>query len=327
VTAAAWAGLTALIVLFGAVAAANDGGNLAATLVASGTLTELGSSLLVLAAVSAGPWLVGTAVARTVALQIVDLVHLGPPVLVAGILGAVASVGVSYARRLPTSTSMALVGGLVGAGWVAGGGRAVHWAGVARVLGGMLLAVVMGFVLGWLCRKLADRALRPRQIRRGGWLRALQAGASALQGIGYGGNDAEKVTGLLALLGVWSRSPGQPFVVPAWAVVGSTLVFGVGMLAGGRRIMKTVAFRIFRVRVPDALAAQTGSAVAVIGAALGGYPVSTTSSATTALLGVGAAHRLSLPRWQVVREIALAWAVTLPLAAALAAVLMLAVRG
>jgi PiT family inorganic phosphate transporter len=98
------------------------------------------------------------------------------------------------------------------------------------------------------------------------------------------------------------------------------------MLVGGRRIMRTVGFRIFRVRIPDALAAQTASAVAVIGAALGGYPVSTTSAATTALLGVGAAHRLTLPRWQVVLDMALAWMVTLPLAAVLAAGLTLACR-
>jgi PiT family inorganic phosphate transporter len=326
VTLWAWVGLIALITLFGTMAAANDGGSLAAALVASGALTELGRSLLVLVAVAAGPWLIGTAVARTVALQIVDLVRLGPPVLVAAVLSAVATVALSYARRLPTSMSLALVGGLVGAGWVAGGGAAVHWAGVARVLGGMLLAIVTGFVLGWLCRRAADHTVRPRHVRRGGWLRALQTGASALQGIGYGGNDAEKVTGLLALLAVWAGRAGHPFTVPAWAIGGSTLVFGFGMLIGGRRIMKTVGFRIFRVRVPDALAAQTGSAIAVIGAALSGYPVSTASSATTALLGVGAAHRLTLPRWRVVRDMALAWAVTLPLAAALAAVLMLALR-
>lgn len=290
-----------------------------ATLIATRALTPLGAALLVFVTVFAGPWLFGTAVARTLLFSIVDLPRLGPGVLIAALAASLLTLGVTWWASVPTSTTLSLVGALAGAGWAGGGAGAVAWMGVARVVAGMLLATAGGCAAGWAAGVGLHALLRHARAGSAPWLRGLIYATSALQGLGYGANDAEKATGLLALTAFWLHPLSGGPAIPAWAVVASGLSFGVGMAAGGWRIARTVGFRIARVRLADALGAQAAAATAVLTAALAGIPVSTGQTTTTALIGVTAARRLSLPHWPVVRGLSLAWAVTLPLSLALGA--------
>jgi PiT family inorganic phosphate transporter len=312
--------LAVAVVAFALVSSFNDGGNLVASFVAARAFSLVGGSALLLVGAAAGPWLVGGAVARTFAFAIVALPRLGPGVCLAAVTGAVLTLLLSWWRGLPTSTSLALVGGLAGAGLVRAGPKAVHWTGVAVVLGGMVVALALGAVSGWAVWSGVRLGLRYAGEQAAVTMRRLQAATGLLQGLAYGGNSLERTIGLLALLAAWQSRAGQRALaaghlpVPAWTVWASVLLFGSGMVLGGLRIARTLGFRLFPVRAADALSAQLAASLTVLAAARAGIPVSSTQTATAALVAAGAARRLSQPRWRVVQEMARAWAVTLPLA-------------
>ncbi len=300
---------------FNVVAGFNDGGNLLGSLVGARAFTLLGAALLLAAGAALGPWVVGTAVAHTIIFSVVALPQLGRGVYLAAICGALAAVGVSWWRALPTSTSLALVGALAGAGLAADGPRAVVWHALWKVFAAMLLALVAGALAGGLVWTGVRLALRRAGPGAPTVLRSLQGLTGMLQGFGYGSNDAEKAMGLFALAGAWAggASPTHTLPIPAWAVWSAIGTFGLGMALGGARILRTVGFRLYPVRARDALSAQLAAGMTVVLAAAAGAPVSSTQTTTSALLAAGAARRLSLPRWAVVRHMALTWVVTLPL--------------
>jgi PiT family inorganic phosphate transporter len=317
---------------FNLVAGFNDGGSLVAGPAAARALTPLGAAGVLLVGAAVAPWVVGTAVAHTVVFSVVRLPQLGAPAYLAAALGALGTLAFTWWRALPTSTSLALVGALAGAGLATGGIRAVLWTRVAWVLVGMLGALAAGAVSGALVWTLLRAALRRTGEEALRLVRGLQILAALLQGFGYGGNDAEKAIGLFALVGAWRSAAGQAALahgqlpVPGWAVWCAVGTLGLGMTLGGRRVARTLGQRLYRVRARDALAAEIAAAVTVLAAAAVGGPVSSTQTTTAALLAAGAARRLSLPRWLLVREMAAAWAVTLPLALAWGAALALAWR-
>lgn len=336
-------------IVFNLVVSFNDGGNLVASFVAARAFSLIGAALVLLVGAAVGPWLLGTAVAHTIVFGIVALPRLGPGVFLAAVGGAILTLVLCWSRSLPTSTSLALVGGLAGAGFARAGPGAVHWGGLFVVLAGMVGSLVAGGLLGWATRVLVRRALRHTGERAGGTLRALQLGTGLLQGVAYGGNGLGKAIGLFALAGVWAggamtgggrmraavvgAGAADPSLltaahlpVPAWAVWAAVLTFGAGMALGGARIARRVGYGLFPVRAADALAAQLAAGLTVMAAAALGEPVSTTQTVTSALVAVGAARRLSLPRWPLVAQMGRAWAITLPLSLGLGAGLGLLLR-
>ena len=324
--------------LLGAAAAYNllagfeGGGNLMASLVAARAFTLLGAALVLLTGAALGPWLVGTAVARAIVFSVVALPRLGPSVFLGGVVGAVVTLGVCWARSIPTSTSLALIGALAGAGLAAAGPQGVAWGQIWKVIAGMVAALAMGAVGGLLAWSGVRSLLRHAGERVPSALRGLQAVTGLLQGFGYGSNDAGKAMGLFALVGAWQAKGGAQalaaghLAVPAWAVWAAIATFGIGMAVGGARVAHTVGHGLYPVRAGDALAAQLAAGVTVIAAASWGAPVSSTQTATAALIAAGAARRLSLPRWSLVRQMGLTWAITLPLALVCGGLLTLALR-
>ena len=308
------------------------GGNLMASLVAARAFTLLGAALVLLTGAALGPWVVGTAVARAIVFSIVALPRLGPTVFLGGVVGAVVTLGVCWARSLPTSTSLALIGALAGAGLVAAGPHGVEWGQIWKVFIGMLAALAMGAMGGWLAWSGVRSLLRHAGERVPAALRGLQAVTGLLQGFGYGSNDAGKAMGLFALVGAWQMTGGGQALaagqlpVPAWAIWAAIVTFGLGMAVGGARVAHTVGHGLYPVRAGDALAAQLAAGVTVIAAASWGAPVSSTQTATAALIAAGAARRLSLPRWSLVRQMGLTWAITLPLALICGGLLTVAIR-
>ncbi len=308
------------------------GGNLMASLVAARAFTLLGAALVLFVGAALGPWLVGTAVAHAIVFSVVALPRLGPTVFFGGVVGAVITLGVCWARSLPTSTSLALIGALAGAGLIAAGPQGVEWSQIWKVFAGMLAALGMGAAGGLLAWAGVRTMLQHAGERIPSALRGLQAVTGLLQGFGYGSNDAGKAMGLFALIGAWRASGGPQtlatghLAVPAWAVWAAIGTFGLGMAVGGARVAHTVGHGLYPVRAGDALAAQLAAGVTVIAASSWGAPVSSTQTATAALIAAGAARRLSLPRWSLVRQMGLTWAITLPLALVCGAMLTAAVR-
>jgi PiT family inorganic phosphate transporter len=287
-----------MIAAFNLLAGFNDGGNLVATVLPL-RVPPAFLWLWLTGAVGLGPLLVGTAVAHTVAYGIVALPR-EVTALPAMALAATLTVLLSWWRRLPTSMSLALVGAMVGVSVVH---RApVFEGGVARTLVGFVLAVALGYALGFLAfRGLARLPRRPYP----GWPTALALLVLAtLLGVAYGGNDLEKAVGLFTLAGL-------PLRQAVFLSVGS---FSVGTFVGAWRVARTVSARILHLRSTEALPTQWAAGVAVLAAARAGVPVSTSQTVDAAILGVGSARHPKSLGWRVARAMTASWVLTPPLA-------------
>lgn len=277
-----------------------------------------------------GPLLAGTAVADTVG----GLITAGTDdilgILLAALLAAVSWNLLTWRFGLPSSSSHALVGGLVGAAVVVGGPSAVNrggfdgWRpfGVVGVLVALAISPVLGGLAGWLTERSARRALRRADrgvtgpIRKGQWL------TSAALAFAHGTNDAQKTMGLITLALV-AAGTIDSFVVPLWVKVVCAAAMTAGTALGGWRIVRTLGRGIYRIRPLDGLASQGSSTLVIGGAAVLGAPVSTTHVVASSVVGVGAAERFRHVRWPVAREILLAWVLTMPACAVMAAALAL----
>ncbi len=266
-----------------------------------------------------GPIVVGTAVADTVGgiLAVDPDQMLG--VLACALLAALAWNLLTWWKGLPSSSSHALVGAMVGAGLVTAGAGAVVWGGmdglrpygVLGVLVALAISPLLGAGAGWLGERLARRALRRAHrgvepgVLRGEWV------TSAALAFSHGANDAQKTMGLItaALLAAGVIST---FTVPLWVKVACATALTIGSALGGWRIVRTIGRGIYRLRPLDGLVSQGTSAAVIGGAALLGAPVSTTHVVASSVVGVGAARRRRHVRWPVVREILAAWVVTMP---------------
>ena len=280
-----------------------------------------------------GPVLAGTAVADTVG----GLISVGTAntlgILLASLLAAVTWNLATWWRGLPSSSSHALVGGLVGASVVVGGLSAVQWGGldgwrpvgVAGVLVALAISPLVGGLAGWIGEFAARRSLRrahrrvTRSILRGEWV------TSCALAFAHGTNDAQKTMGLITLALV-AAGLIPSFVVPLWVKLICAIALTVGTGLGGWRIVRTLGHGIYRIRPLDGLVSQASSTLVVGGAAALGAPVSTTHVVASSVVGVGAQRRWKHVRWAVVREMGLAWVVTLPACAGIGAMVALLER-
>jgi len=258
-----------------------------------------------------GPLIAGTAVAQTLGHGIVDYRVVGSLPLVGGMAGGILALLAAYAARIPVSASVALVSATIGSLFVTHQLHQLMWSGVAKVGVSLIASIVVGFIAGAFVYTLAVLAFRNVSWRTGMRLMHLQFASIALQSIGYGANDAEKIMGLIAAA-TMIGAPGASFAVPLWIIAVSVAAFAVGMAIGGVRIAKTVGGKLFRIRPLHALSFQVASAATVLTASAVGAPLSTTETTASAILGVGAADNPRALRWQVARELVLAWLLTAP---------------
>jgi PiT family inorganic phosphate transporter len=308
----------------------HDAANAIATLVATRGASP--GAAIALAAVFnlLGPLLVGAAVANTIA-TIVE-VPAGQTVEVVGaaLTAAVTWNLFTWRRGLPSSSSHALIGGLVGAGVVEAGVGAINWGGVGGghptgVIGALVaLAVspVFGFGAAWAMQRGARRGLGRATTRLTPLVRRAQWPTSALLAFSHGANDAQKSVGVLAVL-LLANGTTQSLAAPVWTKAASAAALTAGTALGGWPIVRTIGRRLFRIRPLDGLISQTSSAAVILSASLLGAPASTTQVVASSVVGVGVGrHRYRHVGWKIVGNILLAWLTTLP-AAALLAVLFL----
>lgn len=302
-----------MAIVYTLISGASDGGNLLAAAAASRVVSPLVSMCIIAIGVFFGPIVFGTAVASTIATGIADYPHLGVALLGAGIAGGIVTRIVMYYASVPTSGSVALVGALVGSLWAGPGLSAVHWHGVEKVAIALVVSPVIGFIAGALAYAIVLLILSFMSRRNGDRFMRVQWVTIALQALGYGANDAEKTVGLFAAA-VLVAGGGVAFATPLWTIALTALSFTLGMTVGGLRIARTVGSRLYLIRPPHALAFQFAAALTVIGAALFGGPVSSTQTATSAILGVGAADNPRTLHWQTVFRIVASWFLTAPTA-------------
>lgn len=298
----------------------HDAANAIATLVATRAARPIPAVVFASVFNLFGPFVVGAAVADTVA----AIVQLPPdqtiPVVGAGLTGAVVWNTITWLQGLPASSSHALVGGLVGAALLRAGIDAVSWSTVGTVVVALAVSPFIGFVAAVLTEAAARRTLRRATTRIDRPIRGAQWVASGWLAFSHGSNDAQKAIGLIAALLV-AHGDLQTLTAPPWVVVACSFALTVGTALGGWSIVRTIGARIVRLRPLDGLASQVSSAGVILAASFVGAPVSTTQVVSSSVVGtgVGGGRRRRI-RWQVVREIALAWITTPPAAALFAAV-------
>ena len=272
----------------------------------------------------------GTAIAKTIGKGMIDLSVVDSTVILAGLLGAIIWDLVTWWLGLPTSSSHALVGGYGGAAVAKAGFTAIIASGWIKTLVFIAVAPLMGLIIALLLTVALSWSLRrslPRRVDKA--FRVLQLGSAALYSLGHGTNDAQKTMGIIVALLVSSQAlfvnfPIQAFHlttaehIPTWVILSAHAAIGLGTMAGGWRIVKTMGQRITKLTPFGGFAAETSGAITLFIASHFGIPVSTTHTITGAISGVGAAQRFSAVRWGVARRIVLAWIVTIPASAGIA---------
>ncbi len=265
-------------------------------------------------------FVLGTAVAKTIGKGMIDLSVVTQEVVLAGLLGAITWNLVTWYYGLPVSSSHALIGGYAGAAVAKSGMGAIIFSGWIKTLLFIVLAPLIGAFLGFLLMVSVTwifRRWRPSRLDR--LFRRLQLVSAGLYSLGHGGNDAQKTMGIITGLLVASGYLKE-FRVPLWVVLISHAAIALGTMFGGWRIVKTMGTRITKLQPFGGFCAETAGAITLVGATLGGIPVSTTHTITGAIIGVGATKRLSAVKWGVAGRIIWAWIITIPISAAVAAV-------
>jgi PiT family inorganic phosphate transporter len=262
----------------------------------------------------------GVQVARTVGKGVVQPVVVDQWVILGALTGAIAWNLITWYYGIPSSSSHALIGGFAGAAVAKAGWGALVPAGLLKIAVFIVLAPVIGMVLGFVLMVATlwiFRGARPSRVDA--LFRRLQLLSAACYSLGHGTNDAQKTMGIIAILLFSSGYLGPEFYVPFWVILAAHAAMAFGTMAGGWRIVKTMGMKLTKLRPVGGFCAETAGAVMLIGTAVGGIPVSTTHTITGSIMGVGAVQRFSAVRWGLAGRIVWAWILTIPLSAALAA--------
>ena len=262
----------------------------------------------------------GAHVAKTVGKGVVDPAIVTPPLILAGLAGAVVWNLLTWWWGLPSSSSHALVGGYVGAALAKAGPDAVIIDGVTKIAMFIVFSPLIGLALGffnmWVVMWLFHRSTPTRVDKL---FRRLQLVSAAAFSLGHGGNDAQKTAGIITALLFSTGYLHGEFQVPIWVVMASYAAIGLGTLVGGWRIVETMGMRITKLQPVGGFCAETAGALTLFGVTMLGIPVSTTHTITGAIVGVGSTRRLSAVKWGVAGRIVWAWIFTIPAAAAISA--------
>ena len=265
-------------------------------------------------------------VAATVGKGIVDPGAIDHYVIFGALIGAIIWNLITWYYGIPSSSSHALIGGLVGAGLARTGGDAIVWTGLLKTVGAIVMSPMIGFFLALLLILIVSWLFvrrTPFAVDR--TFRVMQFVSASLYSLGHGGNDAQKTMGIIAVLLFSQGYLGSEFYVPFWVVITCQAAIALGTLLGGWRIVHTMGSKITKLNPMQGFCAETGGAITLFAATWLGIPVSTTHTITGAIIGVGAAKRVSAVRWGLAGNIVIAWFVTMPAAAAISALTYFAV--
>jgi len=298
----------------------HDSANAIATSISTRALRP-GVALAMAAVANVLGALISTEVASTLGKGIVETGAVTQLVVLAALVGAVAWNFITWYYGIPSSSSHALIGGLVGAVLSAASVRDVKWRGILeKVVNPTVSSPLIGLVVGALLATAlywTFRRARPATASSG--FRRAQTVSAALMAFSHGSNDAQKTMGVMALA-LLAAGRIDHFYVPLWVKLASALTIGLGTFSGGKRIIRTLGMKLVKLQPIDGFAAETAASAVLLGTAHMGFPVSTTHVITSSIMGVGATKRLSAVKWGVTFNILVAWLLTLPMAAAIAAV-------
>jgi inorganic phosphate transporter, PiT family len=269
----------------------------------------------------------GLHVATTIGRGIIDISIVDKAIIFGTLVGACGWNVITWYFGLPTSSSHALIGGMIGAALVKAGPVALVWKGIFKTVifvfispvAGLFLGLVFGYVVYWLFRNSAP--LKVDHIFRKG-----QLVSAALYSLGHGGNDAQKTMGIIASLLFSAGLLGKSFFIPFWVVIACYAAIALGTMMGGWRIVKTMGQKVAKLKPIDGFCAETGAAITLFASSAMGIPVSTTHTITGAIMGIGSRRRMSAVHWGVAGNIIWAWILTIPCSALISAAAYILVR-
>jgi PiT family inorganic phosphate transporter len=303
----------------------HDSSNIVATMIASGALPPRVALGLTAVAEFIGPFLFGVAVATTLGHEVLHVQQVKLSVTIAALMAAIAWNVLTWWLGIPSSSSHALVGGLLGAAVMDSGVSVVRLAGLGKVLLALAISPPIGFCAGFIVMRTVLFLARGATPSLNVFFKRSQIVTAVALALSHGTNDAQKTMGIITL-GLVSAGVLPTFRVPVWVIAISAAAISLGTWTGGWRLIRTIGGRFFKVRPVHGFATQTTSAMVILSAALLGGPVSTTQVVSSAVMGIGSAERLSKVRWGTGGHVALAWLTTIPVTAALAALLAMGLR-
>jgi PiT family inorganic phosphate transporter len=275
----------------------------------------------------AAVFFIGVPVAKTIGTGIIDPAIVNNYIILAALGGAIIWNLITWWFGLPSSSSHALIGGLIGAGVMKGGTGTLVLSGITKTSLFIVVSPVLGLILGWILMVIVLNISRHSNVARSEKIfRKLQLVSAAVYSMGHGTNDAQKTMGIIAIILFSKGLLGPTFYVPFWVVITCYTVIALGIMSGGWRIVKTMGTKITKLRPMGGFCAETAAAISIIGASLAGIPVSTTHTITGAIVGVGATRRLTAVRWGVAGSIVWAWVLTIPMAALISAILYILIN-
>ncbi len=298
----------------------HDSSNIAATMISSRAVPPRVALLISAVAHFFAPFLFGAAVAKTVGHDIIASEAVTIPVILAASLSAIVWNIITWWLGIPSSSSHALIGGLVGAVGIGFGLQNIQPSGLSKVLIALFVSPLLGLTVGFVVMKLVLFLARGASPRVSTLFKRLQWFTSLGLALGHGTNDAQKTMGIITM-GLVATGHLSRFEVPGWVILLSATAIALGTASGGWRLIRTLGARFYKIRPIHGFTSQLSSAAVIMGAALLGGPVSTTQVVSSSIMGVGSAERLSKVRWGVAGSIAIAWVVTIPVSAAMAALL------
>lgn len=289
----------------------HDAANVVATMIASRALTPRGALGIAAAGEFIGPLVFGVAVATTVGKDLVSPDGVTITVVLAALVAASAWDVVTWKFGIPSSSSHALAGGLVGSAVAYAGWNVLRIGGLIKIGVALFASPIVGFIVGWLLLRLILRLAAGASPRINTWFNRAQVLTAGALSVSHGSNDSQKTMGVITL-GLVTLGYQSEFHVPLWVVLASATVISAGTAIGGWRIIRTLGGKFYRIRPVHSFASQTSSAAVIAVASIFGGPVSTTHVVSATIVGVGASERASMVRWHHMADIGVAWLITVP---------------
>jgi PiT family inorganic phosphate transporter len=312
--------LIALALAFDFLNGLHDAANSIATVVSTRLLKPVHAVLFAAFFNFAAYWVFGLKVAETIGKGIISADIVNPQVIFGALVGAMFWNVVTWWKGIPSSSSHALVGGLIGAGVMRAGLDGIVWSGVLKTASAIVLSPTLGMILSILLVILTSWIfMRATAKRAEGVFKQLHLVSSAAYSLGHGANDAQKTMGIITVLLYSQGMLEGEFAVPQWVVLSCYIAIALGTLSGGWKIIETMGTRITKLSHQQGFCASSGGSVMLFAATAFGIPVSTTHTITGCVVGVGAARRASAVRWGVAGRVVIAWLITIPASAAVGA--------
>lgn len=310
--------LIALALIFDLLNGIHDSSNIVATMISSRAFSPRTALAVTAIAEFFGPFLFGVAVAETIGHDIVEPTSISITVIFAALSSAILWNLITWFLGIPSSSSHALIGGLIGSVAISSGLEAIQIQGLDKVLISLFISPLIGFAGGFLFTRLVFFLARNATPKINWFFKRSQILTAIGLAFSHGTNDAQKTMGMITL-GLVATGYLDSFAVPTWVIFISAGAIAVGTAMGGWRLIKTLGAKFYKVKPVDGFSSQVASATVILGASLLGGPVSTTQVVSSTIMGVGSAERVNKVRWGVAGDIVVAWLVTIPATAIVAA--------